>query len=115
MKKTINKSFTVPVGYGIFIASVILIIFSSFFSYQQEVGVLVAGMLTVSLLFIEKSFNTKNNRSTIENIFSKIFFFLVPLFLSFIIIKGDGRSWFLILIVILTCWLILFDKTNDEK
>jgi len=110
MKKIINISILKPISYGVFIASIILIIFSTLLSYQQEVGALVAGMLALSLLFIGKNSNIKTN-----NIFSSIIFFVVPLFFSFIIIKGDGRSWFLILLVTLTCWLTLYNKTNDEK
>lgn len=110
MMKSANKNFLKPISSGVFIASIILIIFSALLSYQQEAGALVTGMLALSLLFIGKSSSAKTN-----NIFSTIIFFTVPLFFSFIIIKGDGRSWFLILLATLTCWLILFNKTNDEK
>jgi len=115
MSKIINKSIIKSIGYGVFIASIILLIFSSFLSYQQEAGALVVGMLVLSLLFIGKNYSTNTNRSKAKNVFSNIVFFIVPLFFSFLIIKGDGRSWFLVLLVVLTCWLILFDKTNDEK
>jgi hypothetical protein len=114
MNKTPTKSITNSVSYGVFVASIILLFFSSLFSYQQEAGALVISMLAVSLLFIKKSSNINTNYSAIKKVFSSIVFFAVPLFFSFLIIKGDGRSWFLILIVTLTCWLIFFNKkTND--
>jgi hypothetical protein len=115
MSKIINKSIIKSIGYGVFIASIILLIFSSLLSYQQEAGALVVGMLVLSLLFTRKSSDTDTKYSKIKNVLSSIVFFIVPLFFSFLIIKGDGRSWFLVLLVVLTCWLILFDKTNDEK
>jgi len=112
MNKTNNKSILEPIVYGVFVSSIILVLLSALFSYQQEAGVMIVGMLALSLLFINRKPNF-TKESAVKNLFSSAAFFLVPLFLSFFIIKGDGRSWFLILIVVLTCWLIFFNKKND--
>lgn len=107
MKKNNRKKLFKGFSIGFFASGIILSVFSSLFSYTEEVNILSMLLFCIALLLW--IYSQKNQEDNLDN---KRWLtwpvkIIIPVTLSVLLIHGDFRSWLLVLISCLIVWFLV--------
>ena len=108
-----NRTILLGISTGLFISAIFVFIFSAFFSYTQETNQVATIVFAVSLLIyyivetVRQTFKPSTKLVVDSKITKTILITVAPILGSIILIQGDIRSWFLVIISILLTWVII--------
>lgn len=101
------------ISTGLFIGSLFFLFFSAIFSYTNETNQSAIIFLVLALIIfyvIEKKLQKvtpRDQEAKNGGFIEKRTVVIAPLICSIILIQGDIRSWFLVLISVILTWVII--------
>ncbi|MDO8512159.1 MAG: hypothetical protein Q7S57_02710 [bacterium] len=108
-----NRTMLLGISTGLFISAIFVFFFTALFSYTSETNQFAVILFAISLLifYITETVKLNNKpeqtKPTGGKIIHTILLIATPIFCSVVLIQGDIRSWFLILISVLLAWVII--------